>query len=137
MKEALYETIGAWLSPGMIAPGTLKYVQGMELSQDYNNKVPEGRDLSTLPPCHMMVFQGEPFDGDSMYAIAVVKKAFDAYDPTPYGFVWRTPTRRASSFRHWATAAISSDCNKPLRLLRFIRGFLSLAQHKVRYATLR
>ncbi len=89
VKEALYEPVGLWLPDKLIAPGTSRYVQGVELPMDYDNAVPDGYDLITLPPCKMMVFQGEPFDDDDFEnAIAVVEKVIDTYDPQPYGFAW-------------------------------------------------
>ncbi len=89
VKEAMYEPVGLWLPEKLIPTGTSKYVQGVELPMDYCNAVPQKYDLITLPPCKMMVFQGEPFeDDDFMEAIAVVEKVIDSYNPEPYGFEW-------------------------------------------------
>jgi len=37
-------------------------VQGVRLPLEHSAEVPEGRSLMALPPCKMMVFQGEPSD---------------------------------------------------------------------------
>lgn len=89
VKEALYEPIGMWLPPAMITPGTSQYVQGVEVPQDYSGKVPEGYELMALPPCKLMVFQGEPFE-DSAFeeAIKELWEVMKRYDPTLYGFQW-------------------------------------------------
>lgn len=89
VKEALYEPVGLWLPPAMIAPGTGKYAQGVELPLDYPNEVPEGFDLIDLPPASLMVFQGEPYpDEEFPQAIQQVWDAIDRYKPETYGYVW-------------------------------------------------
>ena len=89
VKEALYEPIGMWLPEHLISEGTSKYVQGVELPLDYSNKVPEGYDLIELPPCKMMVFQGEPFeDEEFMEAIEQIYDTIEKYNPETYGFRW-------------------------------------------------
>lgn len=89
VKEALYEPQGMWLPDAMIPEGTSRYVQGVELPADYAGKVPEGFELIALPPCMMMVFQGEPYeDAEFEHAIDALWKAIENYDPTIYGFEW-------------------------------------------------
>lgn len=89
VKEALYEPIGMWLPQHLIKPGTSKYVQGVELPLDYANAVPEGLEFIELPPCKMMIFQGEPYDDESfMEEIGAIWETIDQYDPTLYGFEW-------------------------------------------------
>jgi hypothetical protein len=89
VKEALYEPIGMWLPESLIREGTSQYVQGVELPLDYSNKIPEGYELIELPPCQMMIFQGEPFeDADFMDAIDEVWDHIEKFDPTVYGFRW-------------------------------------------------
>ena len=89
VKEALYEPIGMWLPKGMIKEGTSKYVQGVEIPLDYNNLIPDGFEIIELPPCKMMVFQGQPFkDEDFEEAITDLWDLMKSYDPTLYGFQW-------------------------------------------------
>ncbi|MGI6005775.1 MAG: helix-turn-helix transcriptional regulator [Christensenellales bacterium] len=89
VKEALYEPIGMWLPRHLIKEGTSQYVQGVELPLNYGNEVPDGYELIELPPCKMMVFQGEPFDDDDFAeAIEEVWESIDRYDPGIYGFEW-------------------------------------------------
>ncbi|MEL7608297.1 MAG: AraC family transcriptional regulator [Bacillota bacterium] len=91
IKEALYEPIGMWLPEHLIPDGTSKYVQGVELPLDYSNEVPSGYDLIELPPCKMMVFQGEPFDDeDFMEAIEQIYNTIEKYNPEIYGYRWAT-----------------------------------------------
>lgn len=89
VKDALYEPIGMWLPQHLIKPGTSKYVQGVELPLDYANAVPEGLELIELPPCKMMIFQGEPYDDENfMEEIGAIWETIDQYAPTLYGFEW-------------------------------------------------
>lgn len=89
IKEALYEPIGMWLPQDLIPEGTSKYVQGVELPLDYSNKIPDGYELIELPPCKMMVFQGEPFaDEDFMEAIEQIFDTVEKYNPETYGYRW-------------------------------------------------
>lgn len=87
VKEALYEPIGMWLPQHLISEGTSKYVQGVELPLDYSNKIPEGYELIELPPCKMMVFQGEPYkDEDFMTEIEDIWDTIEKFDTALYGF---------------------------------------------------
>ncbi|NLW92533.1 MAG: helix-turn-helix transcriptional regulator [Syntrophomonadaceae bacterium] len=89
IKDALYEPIGMWLPQNMIKNSTSEYVQGVEMAADYNGPLPDGYDIMDLPPCQMMVFQGEPFD-DEKYdeAIEDLWETMKHYDPQLYGFEW-------------------------------------------------
>ena len=87
VKEALYEPAGFWLPGALIKPGTSKYVQGVEVPEDYHNEIPEGFDLIDLPACLMMIFQGQPYDDDFFEtAILGMKDAMKDFDPTLYGY---------------------------------------------------
>ncbi|BCZ46822.1 AraC family transcriptional regulator [Clostridium gelidum] len=89
VKEALYEPVGMWLPDHLIKNGTSKYVQGVELPLDFDKKAPEGFEIIDLPPCKMMVFQGEPYEDETfMDEISNVWKAIDNYNPEIYGFEW-------------------------------------------------
>ena len=89
IKEAMYEPIRMWLPEGMITPGTSAYVQGVEVPVDYSGAVPDGFELMDLPPCMMMVFQGEPYDDCRFQeAIGEVWEVMKRYNPEVYGFEW-------------------------------------------------
>jgi AraC-like DNA-binding protein len=89
VKEALYEPIGMWLPRHLISEGTSQYVQGVEVPLTYNNTIPEGYDLIELPPCQMMIFQGEAYnDDDFMDEIGEVWIHIEKFDPTIYGYQW-------------------------------------------------
>lgn len=89
IKEALYEPVGLWLPNHLIKPGTSKYVQGVEVPLDYANEIPEGCELIELPPCTMMVFQGEPYDDENFEeAIGEIWAYAKRFDPKLYGYDW-------------------------------------------------
>lgn len=89
VKEALYEPTGMWLPKHLIKEGTSEYVQGVELPLDYNNIIPDGLELIELPPCKMMIFQGEPYNEDDMgESIGYVWDKIRTFDPGIYGYQW-------------------------------------------------
>lgn len=89
IKEAMYEPIGMWLPKHLIREGTSYYVQGVEVPTDYTGEVPEGFEIIDLPPCKMMVFQGEPFDDEKFEeAIEEIWGVMKKYKPETYGFEW-------------------------------------------------
>ena len=89
IKDALYEPIGMWLPDSLKKPGTSTYVQGVEVAADYSGDVPEGYEVIDLPPCKMMVFQGQPFEDEKFEtAIGELWETMKTYDPGIYGFEW-------------------------------------------------
>lgn len=89
IKDALYEPIGMWLPKKMIVEGSSEYVQGVEVSLDYEGDIPEGFEMITLEPCMMLIFQGPPYkDEDFMDAIRTFNQATKNYDPAIYGYAW-------------------------------------------------
>ncbi len=89
VKEALYEPIGMWLPDSLRPAGTSVYAQGVEVPADYAGVVPEGFDVISLPPCKMMVFQGQPFEDEHFDdAIADIWELMKKYTPELYGFEW-------------------------------------------------
>lgn len=81
--------MGLWLPDNMIKPGTSKYAQGVEVPADYRGEVPEGFDIIDLPPCKMMVFQGQPFEEENFGdAIGELWEVMKSYNPEIYGFKW-------------------------------------------------
>jgi AraC family transcriptional regulator len=89
VKDALYEPIGLWLPPSLIQPGTSVYAQGVEVAADYSGTVPADCDLVDLPPCKMMVFQGQPYDDENFEAaITNIWSVMQDYHPEIYGYRW-------------------------------------------------
>lgn len=93
VKEAMYEPIGMWLPKHLIKEGTSQYVQGVEVPIDYANNIPDGYEVIELPPCKLMIFQGEPYnDDDFMDEIGEVWNHIERFDPTIYGYKWAPET---------------------------------------------
>lgn len=89
VKEALYEPIGMWLPRHLIKAGTSQYVQGVEVPLDYEKDIPDGYELVELPPCKLMVFQGEVYnDDDFMDEIGEVWRHIEKFNPSIYGYEW-------------------------------------------------
>lgn len=89
IQDATNEPVGMWLPENMILPHTSSYIQGVEVPFSYEGDVPEGFEVLELPACHMMVFQGSPFEKTHFEtAIETVWKAIAEYDPTLQGFKW-------------------------------------------------
>ena len=89
IRDTLQEPMGMWLPEGLRSAGTSQYVQGVEVATDYDGEVPDGFEVTTLPPCKMMVFQGPPFeDKDFESAIASLWDVMNSYRPETYGFEW-------------------------------------------------
>ncbi len=89
IKDALYEPIGMWLPKKFRPEGTSEYAQGVEVSVDYDGEIPDGFEMITLPPCKMMIFQGQHIkDEDFEEEIVSLQEYIDKYDPTLYGYEW-------------------------------------------------
>ncbi len=90
IKEAMYEPAGMWLPENLVKPGTSTYVMGVEVAADFSGAIPEGFEIIELPPCKMMVFQGEPYEDDEKFGDAIEElcEFMKRYNPTVYGFEW-------------------------------------------------
>lgn len=89
IKEALYEPIGMWLPKRFRPDGTSIYAQGVEVPADYKGAVPDGYDIIDLPPCSMMMFQGDPFEEDRFYdAVLSLTEVMNHYNPSVDGYAW-------------------------------------------------
>lgn len=87
--EALYEPAGFWLPDHLIPPGTSKYVQGVEIPVGYAGEIPDGFEVISLPPCSMMIFQGEPYEEEKFgEAIENLWSVMNDYQPELYGFTY-------------------------------------------------
>lgn len=70
-------------------PGTSEYVQGVEVSADYDGPLPEGFDIIKLPAAKYLMFKGEPFEEeDYCQAIEELQAAIKKYDPSIIGAQW-------------------------------------------------
>ncbi len=89
LKNTAFEPAGFWLPNHLVKPNTSVYVQGVEVHFNYNGEIPKGFDVIELPPCKMMVFQGQPYNDDHFEdAISEVWEAISAFDPKLYGYQW-------------------------------------------------
>lgn len=87
--KSAYEPAGFWLPEKLIAPGTSKYVQGVEVETDYDGVIPEGFDVIDLKEATYLMFQGEPFaEEDYCEAIEALWGAIKKYDPAVLGYRW-------------------------------------------------
>lgn len=87
VKEALYEPVGLWLPENMRPEGTGIYAHGVEVPADFSGTVPKGFDVIGLPPCMLLVFQGEPYDdGDFQTAVSLCMERIEKFNPEVYGY---------------------------------------------------
>lgn len=89
MKSISGEPVCLWLPERCRKAGTSEYVQGVEVSADYDGAVPEGFDVMELPAAEYLMFQGEPFEEeDYCQAIDAVQEAVKKYQPSVIGYQW-------------------------------------------------
>lgn len=89
IKEAIYEPIGMWMPENLRKEDTSKYAQGVEVPVNYSGEVPDGFNIIDLPPCKMMIFQGEPYEDENFQeAIGSLWEVMKKYNPELYGFKW-------------------------------------------------
>lgn len=89
MKSISGEPVCLWLPDKYRKVGTSKYVQGVEVSLDYNSVIPDGFDVIELPSAKYLMFQGEPFmEENYQEAISDVWSAIKKYDPALTGYKW-------------------------------------------------
>ena len=89
MRSLCGEPVSMWLPEAYIKPGTSKYVQGVEVSEDYSGVIPDGFDVIELPAAQYLMFQGEPFqEEDYQQAIADIWESEKNYDPSVIGYQW-------------------------------------------------
>ena len=87
IKEAPYEPVGCWLPETMRPEGTGVYAHGVEVPDGYAGEIPDGFDVIQLPPCKMLVFQGEPYDdGDFEEAVGLCMERIEKFNPEVYGY---------------------------------------------------
>lgn len=95
IKSISGEPVCLWLPKAYIKPNTSEYVQGVEVSVDYDGVIPEGFDVIELPASKYIMFQGEPFaEEDYAEAIKQVWNAIERYDPKTIGYTWNEENPR-------------------------------------------
>jgi AraC family transcriptional regulator len=95
MDSLCGEPVCLWLPQKYIKPNTSKYVQGVEVTADYDGTVPEGFDVIALPEAEYLMFQGEPFEEENYCeAILAVQHAMEKYNPDTIGYEWNTENPR-------------------------------------------
>ena len=89
MKSLCGEPVCLWLPEAYIKPGTSRYVQGVEVAEDYTGEIPDGFDVIELPKAQYLMFQGEPFQEEEyQQAIAEIWESEKNYDPSLIGYRW-------------------------------------------------
>ena len=89
IQPSIHEPMGIWWPDEMRPPNCSPYVQGVEVSSDYNGDIPEGYDMVDLPACSQLVFQGAPFDDkDFEQAIESIWDVMNDYNPSHIGYEW-------------------------------------------------
>lgn len=89
IKSISGEPVCLWLPASYRKTGTSEYVQGVEVSAEYDGKVPEGFDIIELPAEKYLLFQGEPFaEEDYCTAIEEVENSVKKYNPALIGYSW-------------------------------------------------
>ncbi len=95
IKSISGEPVCLWLPEHYRQEGTSLYVQGVEVSKDYNGEIPEGFDVMILPEADYLMFQGEPFlEENYCQAIEHVQEAINKYNPETIGYIWDTSNPR-------------------------------------------
>ena len=95
MDSLCGEPVCLWLTDKYRKPDTSVYVQGVEVSADYNGIIPEGFDVIEMPECDYLMFQGEPFEEeDYCEAIMAVQQSMEKYEPSVIGFEWNSDEPR-------------------------------------------
>lgn len=95
IKSMSGEPVCMWLPEKYRTPGTSEYVQGVEVSTDYNGEIPEGFEVLELPAAKYLMFQGEPFEEEEYCeAIDAVQEAIGKYNPGVLGVNWDSENPR-------------------------------------------
>ncbi len=89
IKSISGEPVCLWLPEHYRKPSTSEYVQGVEVSVDYDGIIPDDFDIIELPAAKYLMFQGEPFaEEDYERAIEEIWEAEKKYNPSVIGYVW-------------------------------------------------
>lgn len=89
MDSICGEPVCLWLPEKYKTPGSSTYVQGVEVEQGFEGKIPDGFDVISLPAAEYLAVQGEPFrEEDYAQAILSVQYSMNHYDPSLIGYEW-------------------------------------------------
>lgn len=89
IRNTLHEPMGLWLPETLRPAGCSPYVQGVEVGLDFAEEIPRDCRIMELPPCKLLVFQGEPFDDkDFEKAITSLWDVMNQYNPEIIGYQW-------------------------------------------------
>jgi len=89
IKSISGEPVCLWLPKKYIKDGTSIYVQGVEVSLDFDGKIPEGFEVIELPEASYLMFNGAPFEEENFeIAIEALWKAMEKYNPEAIGYKW-------------------------------------------------
>lgn len=95
MDSICGEPVCLWLTKQYKKPDTSAYVQGVEVSADYNGVIPDGFDIIDLPEADYLMFQGEPFAEENYCeAILAVQQSMNRYEPSVIGYEWDNESPR-------------------------------------------
>ena len=101
------------LPPNLIKPGTGNTASGIEVPFDYDKPIPPRFDIIELPPCTMLFFNGDPFEKEEDYGIAIgsLWNQMNTYDPASDGY--RYAPALAPYFNFGASAATGARMARP------------------------
>lgn len=89
IPNALYEPVGMWMPDNLRPEGTSYYTQGVEVPINWEGNMPESFEILELPPCKMLMFQGQPYDDEKFLdAIGDLCEQTKNYNPEIYGYNW-------------------------------------------------
>lgn len=109
------EPVCLWLPENLRKPGTSEYVQGVEVSLDSEQIIPDGFEQITLPATDYMLFQGEPFsEEDYCDAIEGVQEAIHRFHPETRGCHWDEDSPRIQLEPIGSRGYIEMKAIKPL-----------------------
>lgn len=89
IPEKFDTAAGGQLPRHLVAPGTGGHAFMVEVPLGYDKSLPEGYEISDLPPCTYLYFCGMPFDdlNDFPIAIGILNEAMEQYPLEKFG--WR------------------------------------------------
>ena len=89
IKSISKEPVCLWLPKKYQKSNTSEYVQGVEVSVDYNGIIPDGFEVIILPETTYLMFQGEPFiEEEYEAAIEAIWNAIEKFNPSGLGYQW-------------------------------------------------